>query len=171
MPSSFAARTSKSMPNPSKNGPKQARGYPLEGPERSKTAQGHPGALQETPRDGQKASPRASGSALEALWARLERHLGVQEVTLRGDFEPKMKIDSGNADFLKSMLSPRREHRFGGPEGPKMQCSTLPCSEMGSRRAQERLRGRRKRSRDDQKAIPTVSGNAHDALWARLERH
>ena len=93
------------MPNPSKNGPKQARGYPLEGPERY----------------GQKASPRASGSALEALWARLERHLGVQEVTLRGDVEPKMKIDSGNADFLKSMLSPRREHRFWGPEGLKME--------------------------------------------------
>ena len=79
MPSSFAVRTSKSMPNPLKIGPKQARGYPQEGPERSKTAQGHPGALQETPRDSQKAS----GSALEALWARLERHLGVQEVTLR----------------------------------------------------------------------------------------
>ena len=121
MPSSFAARTSKSMPNPSKNDPKQARGYPLEGPERSNSAQGHPGALQETPRDGQKASPRASGSALETLWARLERHLDVQEVTLRGDFEPKMKIDRGNADFLKSMLSPRREHRFWGPEGPKME--------------------------------------------------
>ena len=121
MPSSFAARTSESMPNPSKNAPKQARGYPLEGPERSKTAKGHPGALQEIPRDDQKASPRASGSALEALWARLERHLGVQEITLRGDFEPKMKIDSGNADFLKSMLSPRREHRFWGPEGTKME--------------------------------------------------
>ena len=100
------------MPNPSKIGPQQARGYPQEGPERSKTAQGHPGALQETPRDGQKASPRASGSALEALWARLERHLGVQEVTLRGDFEPKMKIDSGIADFLESMLSPAWEHVF-----------------------------------------------------------
>ena len=91
--------------------PNRRGGTPWKGPERSKTAQGHPGALQETPRDGQKASPRASGSALEALWARLERHLGVQEVTLRGDFELKMKIDSGNADFLKSMLSPRREHR------------------------------------------------------------
>ena len=32
-----------------------------------------------------------------------------------------MKIDNGNADFLKSMLSPRREHRFRGPEGPKME--------------------------------------------------
>ena len=39
-----------------------------------------------TPRDGEKASPRASGSALEALRARLERHWGVQEVTLREDF-------------------------------------------------------------------------------------
>ena len=36
------------------------------GHERSKTAQGHPRALEETPRDDQKASPRASGSALEA---------------------------------------------------------------------------------------------------------
>ena len=52
---------------------------------------------------------------------RLQERLGVQEVTLRGDFEPKMKIDSGNADLLKSMLSPRREHRFWGPEGPKME--------------------------------------------------
>ena len=137
MPSSFAARTSKSMPNPSKNGPERARGYPLEGPERSKTAQGHPGALQETPRDGQKASPRASGSALEALWARLERHLGVQEVTLRGDFEPKMKIDSGNADFLKSMLSPRREHRFWGPEGPKMEPRTHLERSCEAKRAEE----------------------------------
>ena len=137
MPSSFAARTSKSMPNPPKNGPKQARGYPLEGPERSKTAQGHPGALQETPRDSQKASPRTSGSALETLWARLERHLGVQEVTLRGDFEPKMKIDRGNADFLKSMLSPRREHRFWGPEGPKMEPRTLPKRSCEAKRAEE----------------------------------
>ena len=137
MPSSFAAPTSKSMLNPSKNGPKKARGYPLESPERSKTAQGHPGALQETPRDGQKASPRASGSALEALWARLERHLGVQEVTLRGDFEPKMKIDSGNADFLKSMLSPRREHRFWGPEGPKMEPRTHLERSCEAKRADE----------------------------------
>ena len=134
MPSSFAARTSKSMPNPSKNGPKQARAYPLEGPERSKTAQGHPGALQETPRDSQKASPRASGSALEALCARLER---FQEITLRGDFEPKMKIDSGNADFLKSMLSPRREHRFWGLEGPKMEPRTLPKRFCEAKRADE----------------------------------
>ena len=58
-----------------------------------------------------EASPRAYGSALEALWVRLERHWGVQEVTLRVDFEPKMKIDSGNADFLKSMLLLRREYR------------------------------------------------------------
>ena len=128
MPSSFAARTSKSKPNPSKNGPKQARGYPLESPERSKTAQGHPGALQETPRDGQKASPRASGSALEALWARLERHLGVQEVTLRGDFELKIKID---------MLSPRRGHRKLGAEGPKMEPRTHPERSCEAKRAEE----------------------------------
>ena len=137
MPSSFAVQTSKSMPNPSKICPKRARGYPQEGPERSKTAQGHPGALQETPRDGQKASPRASGSALEALWARLERHLGVQEVTLREDFEPQMKIDNGNADFLKSMLSPRREHRFWGPEGPKMEPRTHPKRSCEAKRAEE----------------------------------
>ena len=125
------------MPNPSKNGPKQAWGYPLEGPERSKTAQGHPGALQETPRDGREASPRASGNALETLWARLERHLGVQEVTLREDFEPKMKIDSGNADFLKSLLSPRREHRFWGPEGPKMEPRTHLERSCEAKRAEE----------------------------------
>ena len=125
------------MPIPFKNGPKQARGYPLEGPERSKTAQGHPGALQDTTRDGQKASPRASGSALEALWARLERHWGVQEVTLREDFEPKMKVDSGNADFLKSMLSPRREHRFWGPEGPKMEPRTHPKRSREAKQAEE----------------------------------
>ena len=125
------------MPIPSKNGPSQARGYPLERPERSKTAQWRPGALQETPRDGQKASPKASGSALEALWARLERHLGVQKVTLREDFEPKMKIDSGNADFLKSMLSPRREHRFWGPEGPKMEPRTHPERSCEAKRAKE----------------------------------
>ena len=37
-----------------------------------------------------------------------------------------MKIDRGNADFLKSMLSPRREHRFWGREGPEMEPRTLP---------------------------------------------
>ena len=106
MPSSFAVRTSKSMHNPLKMGPTEARGYPQESPERSKTAQGHPRALEGTPRDDQKTSPRASGSALEALWTRLERHWGVQEVILRGDLETKMKIDRGNVDFLKSVLSP-----------------------------------------------------------------
>ena len=137
MPSSFAVRTSKSSPNPSKIPPKEARGYPQEGPERSKTAPGHPRAPQETPRDGQKASLRASWSALGALRTRLERHLGVQEVTLRGDFEPKMKIDRGNADFLKSMLSPRREHRFWGPEGPKMEPRTHPERSCEAKRAEE----------------------------------
>ena len=125
------------MRNPSKMVPKEARGYPQEGPERSKTAQVHPRAPQETPRDGQKASLRASGSALEALWTRLERHWGAQEVILRGDFEPKMKTDSGNADFLKSMLSPRREHRFWGPEGPKMEPRTHPKRSCEAKRAEE----------------------------------
>ena len=100
-------------------------------------AQGHPGALEGTPRDDRKTSPRASGSALEALWARLERHLGVQEVTFRGDFESKMRIDSGNADFLKSMLSPRREHRFWGPEGPKMKPRTHLEHSCEAKRAEE----------------------------------
>ena len=58
---------------------------------------------------------------------------------MRGDFEPKMKIDSGNADFLKSMLSPRREHRFWGPEGPKMEPRTHPkCSCEAKRAVEER---------------------------------
>ena len=99
------------------NGSQRVAGVPREGPERSKTAQDHPRASQETPRGGQKASLRASGSALEALWTRLERHWGVQEVTLRDDFEPKIEIGSGNADFLKSMLSPRREHTERGSRG------------------------------------------------------
>ena len=107
------------MPNPSKNGPKQARGYPLEGPERSKTAQGHPGALQETPRDGPKASRRTSGSVLGKLWTRLEHHLGASGIILGGRLQIKIKVNDGNADFLKSMLSLRREHRFWA-EGPKM---------------------------------------------------
>ena len=100
------------MPNPSKIGPKQARGYPQEGPERSKTAQGHPGAPQETPRDDQKASLRAPGSALETLWTRLERHEVVLEGILRGDFETKMEIDGGNADYMKIMLAFDSQHGF-----------------------------------------------------------
>ena len=159
MPSSFAARTSKSMPNPSKNGPKRARG--LEGPERSKTAQEHPGALQETPRDGQKASPRESESALEALWVRLERHLDVQEVTLRGDFEDKMKIDGGNADFLKSVLSPRREHRKWGPEGPKMEPRTHPERSCEAKRAEEE----RQSASDDAESAPEATAAAHPARF------
>ena len=58
---------------------------------------------------------------LGALLRRFGRVLSVQEVILRGDFEPKMEIDCGNADFLKSMLSLRREHIFGGPEDPKIE--------------------------------------------------
>ena len=99
--------------------PKGTRGYHQEGPERSNMSQG-------TLRDHQKASKRASGSALEALWTRLERHWGVLEVVLRGDLEPKTKTESGNGEFLKSMLSPRREHRFWGPEGPKTEPRTHP---------------------------------------------
>ena len=34
-------------------------------------------------------------------------------------------MDSGNADFLKSMLSPRREHRFWGREGLEMEPRTV----------------------------------------------
>ena len=120
MSSSFAVWTSKSMQNPSKIAPKEAQGHAQEGHERSKTTQRHPRAPQETPRDGQKASLRASGSALEALWTRLQRHWSVHELILRGDFEAKMKIDRGNADFLKSMLSPRRELRSWGPENQQI---------------------------------------------------
>ena len=58
------------MPDPSKIGPKQARGYPQEGPELS-AAQGCPGAPQETPRDGEKAFRIGFGSALEELRTRL----------------------------------------------------------------------------------------------------
>ena len=108
-----------------------------------------------------EASPRASGSALEALWARLERHLGVQEVTLREDFEPKMKIDSGNADFLKSMLSPRREHRFWGPEGPKMEPRTHLDRSCEAKRAEEE----RKSARDDARSAPEATFATHPARF------
>ena len=70
--------------------PKGARGYPYEGPERSKTAQEHPRAPQETPRDDQKASLRAWGSPLEALWRRLERLWGVLECISRPFLELKV---------------------------------------------------------------------------------
>ena len=123
-------------------------------------AREHPGTLQETPRDGQKASLRAPGSALEALWARFERHWGIQEVTLRGDFEAKMKIDSGNADFLKSMLSPRREHRFWGPEDPKMELRTHPERSCEAKRAEEE----RKSGEDDARNAPEATAAAHPAF-------
>ena len=84
-----------------------------------------------------EASLRASGSALEALWTRLERHGGVQEVIFRGDFHPQIRIDSGNADFLKSMLSPRREHRFWSPEGTKMEPKSLPKRSCEEKRAEQ----------------------------------
>ena len=66
MPSSFAVRP----PTPYKINLTLAQtgaGVPQEGPERSKTAQGHPGAPQESPRDGQNAS-RIALWALDALW-------------------------------------------------------------------------------------------------------
>ena len=88
MPSSFTVRTSKSIQNPLKIGPKEVRGYPQESPERSKTAQGHPRAPQETPRDGQKAFLTASGSALEALWT-LGRPGGHFEMGFRAQNEDR----------------------------------------------------------------------------------
>ena len=98
----------------------------------------------ETLRDSQKASPRtsgsaldASGSALEALGTRLQRNSGVQVVILRPDFERQMERDCGDADLRKSMLSPRREHRFWSPEGPKMDPRTLPKRFCEATRAEE----------------------------------
>ena len=85
---------------------------PAKGAERSKTAQGRSRTPQEPTRDDQKASLRASGNVFGRLLTRLERHLGLLGIVFRGDFEIKIKIDSGNADFRKSMLSPRREHRL-----------------------------------------------------------
>ena len=41
----------------------------------------------------------------------------------------------GNADFLKSMLSPRREHRFWGPEGPDMDTTTVPKGSCAAQQA------------------------------------
>ena len=132
-----AVWTPKSSPNLHKMPPKGARGYPLEGPERPKTAQEHPRAPQEIPRDDQKASQKASGSPLEALWERLERFRGVLADLLKGDFEIRFRIDSGNADFLKSMLSLTREHRFWSPEGPKMEPKSLPKRYCEAKRAKE----------------------------------
>ena len=129
--------TPKSSPDAYKMHPKGARGYPLEGPERPKTAQEHPRAPQETPRDDQKASQRASRSPLEALWGRLERFWNVLEGILRGSFEIKFRMDSGNADFRKSMLSPTREHRFWSPEGPKMEPKSPPKRSCEAKRAKE----------------------------------
>ena len=83
-----------------------------EHPEAFPRGQGHPGAPQETPRDDQKASLRAPGSALETLWTRLERHWGVLEGILRGDFETKMEIDGENADYMKIMLAFDSQHGF-----------------------------------------------------------
>ena len=103
---------------------------PQDHPEAFPGSRVHPGAPQETPREAEIASRRASGSVFGRLWTRLERHLGLLGIVFRGDFEIKIKIDSGNADFRKSMLSPRREHRFGGREGPEMEPRTLrkgPC--------------------------------------------
>ena len=66
------------------------------------------------PRPSQEAKATQAGSAFWGLWTRLERHWGAVGVISKGDFEIKIKMDNGNADFLKSMLSPRREHRFWG---------------------------------------------------------
>ena len=68
---------------------------------------------------------------------RLERPWGALKVIFRGDFEIQIKIDSGNADFLKSMLSLRREHRKWGPEGTKMEPRTHPKRSCEAKRAEE----------------------------------
>ena len=115
--------------------PKGRGGTPwaLSTPKRPKSTQ----ELPKRPPDHQKASQRASGSPLEALWGRLERFWNVLQGILRGDFEIKFGIDSGNADFLKSMLSPKREHRFWSPEGPKMEPKSLPKRSCEAKRAKE----------------------------------
>ena len=138
--------------------PKGTRGYHQEGPERSKMSQG-------TLRDNQKASKRASGSALEALWTRLERHWGVLEVVLRGGLEPKTKTESGNGDFLKSMLSPRREYRFWRPEGPKMEPGTPPKRSSEAIRAEEE----RKSAQNNAGSAPEATFATHHACFGSLK--
>ena len=78
-----------------------------------------------------------------------------------GDFEPKMKIDSGNADFLKSMLSPRREQRFWGPEGAKMEPRTHLERSCEAKRAEEE----RKSAYDDAESAPEATAAAHPARF------
>ena len=64
-----------------------------------------------------KGTQERSKRPPERAKKRLQERLGA----LLRRFGPKMMIDSGNADFVKSMLSPRREHRFWGSESPKME--------------------------------------------------
>ena len=110
---------------------------PQDDPEAFPGGRVHPGAPQETPRDAEIASRRASGSVFGRLWTRLERHLGLMGIVFRGDFEIKIKVDSGNADFRKSILSPGREHRLWGLEGSKMEPRTLPKRSCEAKRAEE----------------------------------
>ena len=49
----------------------------------------------------------------------------------------KLKIDCGNADFMKSMLSPTREHRFWSPEGLKIDVQLLPTRSCEAKQAEE----------------------------------
>ena len=72
-----------------------------------------------------------------------------------------MKIDSGNADFLKSMLSPRRELRFWGPEGPKMEPRTHLERSCEAKRAEEE----RKSAEDDAESAPEATSAAHPARF------
>ena len=112
---------------------------PQDHPEAFPRGRVHPGAPQETPRYAQKAFLRASGSVLGRLWTRLERHLGAVGISFKGAFEIKIKIDSESVEFQKYMVSPRREHRFEGLEGTKLEATWHPKCLREAKRAQEEL--------------------------------
>ena len=92
---------------------------------------------------------------------RYRRVLSAIGAILRCDVDLKITIDSENADFLKFMLSLRREHRFSGPEGPKMEPRTHPKCSFEAKGAKEE----RKSAQDDPRSAPEATFATHPARF------
>ena len=65
----------------------------------------------------------------------------------------------------KSVLSPRREQRFWGPEDPKMEPGTHPKPSCEAKRAEEE----RKSAYDDAESAPEAASVAHPARFSAAD--
>ena len=104
----------------------------------------------------------------ETTKKRFQVRLGaLWKVSLRGDFESQIKIVCGNGDFLKSMLSLRREHSFWRLERPKMELRMHPICSSEAKGAEEE----RKNAQDDPRSAPEATFATHPTRFGLSEAY